>query len=59
LSERTGGRFYEYRENSGMEEIFASIAEELRHQYSIGYYPKAGKKAEVQEVRVSVTRPHV
>jgi VWFA-related protein len=37
LSRETGGRFYEVSKKHPIEEIYASIQEELRNQYNIGY----------------------
>ena len=39
LSEETGGRFFEVSKKNPINEIYASIQEELRNQYSIGYTP--------------------
>ena len=39
LAEVTGGRFYE-GETRKLKETFALIAEELRHQYRLGFYPQ-------------------
>ena len=39
---------------------FAGIAEELRRQYSIGYYPEqSGKPGERRSVKIKVTRVNV
>jgi hypothetical protein len=39
---------------------FSGIAEELRRQYSIGYYPeKVGQKGERKQIRVRVKRPNL
>jgi VWFA-related protein len=43
LSEVTGGRFYE-GETKNLKETFALIAEELRHQYRLGFYPDELKR---------------
>ncbi len=37
LSRETGGRFYEVTKKDPIDQIYASIQEELRNQYSIGY----------------------
>jgi len=39
LSEVTGGRFYQ-GETKHLQDTFALIAEELRHQYRLGFYPE-------------------
>ena len=36
-----------------------AIAEELRRQYSLGYYPESGEKGERRRIRVRVQRPNV
>lgn len=38
FSEETGGAVYELEDDERFEDIFARIAEELRSQYSLGYY---------------------
>jgi VWFA-related protein len=38
LADVTGGRFYQ-GETKNLKETFALIAEELRHQYRLGFYP--------------------
>jgi hypothetical protein len=41
-----------------MDTAFRNIAEELRHQYSIGYYPNVKAQAgEQRRVKVRVKRP--
>ncbi len=37
LSHETGGRFYEVSKKEPIDQIYASIQEELRNQYNIGY----------------------
>lgn len=58
LAERTGGRAFEAnKDKQTMDEAFRQIAEELRRQYSLGYYPKAqGRAGERRSVRVRVER---
>lgn len=43
LSQVTGGRFYQ-GETKKLNDTFALIAEELRHQYRLGFYPDALKR---------------
>ena len=40
LSEATGGRMLEVRGSDKLEAALDEIAEELHHQYSLGYYPQ-------------------
>lgn len=42
LSHETGAQMYEVSKKESIEEIYARIEEELRHQYSIGYTPDRG-----------------
>jgi len=58
LARNTGGRNFEARND--LSAAFSGIAEELRRQYSIGYYPeKIGQKGERKQMRVRVMRPNL
>jgi Ca-activated chloride channel homolog len=60
LSERTGGHFYQATDIEALKQAFVAVAEELRRQYSIGYYPaKSPRRGEEREIRVKVNRPGV
>jgi VWFA-related protein len=61
LAELTGGRVYEAsRDLSLLRDAFNHIAEELRRQYSIGYYPQRPARAgERLQIKVRVDRPEV
>ena len=61
LAERTGGRLYDTNQTrAGLETAFASIAEELRRQYSIGYYPsEVGQPGDRKKIKVRVAMPNV
>jgi VWFA-related protein len=39
ISKETGGRLFEVSKTQAIDEIFRTIAEELRNQYSLGYTP--------------------
>jgi VWFA-related protein len=39
LAQQTGGRFYEVSKKESIEQIYTSIGEELRNQYSLGFTP--------------------
>ena len=39
LSQETGGRMFEVSKKESVDEIYARIEEDLRHQYSLGYTP--------------------
>lgn len=59
LAAATGGKLFRAESTpGGLTTVFESIAEELRRQYSIGYYPnESGEKGEVKQIRVRVNRP--
>lgn len=60
LANKTGGRLYQANDAGALKEAFSAIAEELRRQYSIGYYPKeASTKARERKIKVRVNRPGV
>jgi VWFA-related protein len=60
LADRTGGRLHEARDLYYLSQSFANIAEELRRQYSLGYYPKRQSQvAERRNIRVRVYRPNL
>ena len=58
MAEKTGGRHYRAENESNIAQSFALIAEELRRQYSIGYYPKTRPQVgQRRQIRVRVNRP--
>lgn len=60
LATNSGGRNFEADTTYNLETAFANIAEELRRQYSLGYYPdKAGTAGERRQIKVRVMRPDV
>ncbi|MFN2493634.1 MAG: VWA domain-containing protein [Pyrinomonadaceae bacterium] len=60
LSERTGARKYPADSNQNLSYAFANIAEELRRQYSLGYYPKTPTQAgQRRQIRVKVNQPNL
>lgn len=59
LADRSGGRLQQAETLTNVNEAFALIAEELRHQYSLGYYPtQEGRPGEFRRVRIEVLPPH-
>jgi VWFA-related protein len=58
LARETGGAYFEVSADNSIEKIYASIEEQLRSQYSIGYTPER-KDAEGQyrSIRVTTSRP--
>ncbi|MEW6735162.1 MAG: VWA domain-containing protein [Acidobacteriota bacterium] len=57
LAENTAGRVYE-SEETDFRRTFRSIAEELRHQYQLGFYPDEGRPVGSEHtLRVKVSSP--
>jgi Ca-activated chloride channel family protein len=61
LAAITGGRVYTAESNAvNLTRTFESIAEELRRQYNIGYYPQeVGENGQRKQIRVRVNRPNL
>jgi Ca-activated chloride channel homolog len=60
LARRTGGRLYNGSSLLGVSQAFVQIAEELRRQYSLGYYPKrAGQAGQRRQIKVRVAQPNL
>ncbi len=60
LAQNSGGRKFEADTTQNLEAAFAGIAEELRRQYSLGYYPdKVGQVGERKQIKIRVMRPNV
>ena len=60
LAQNSGGRKFEADTTYNLDAAFAGIAEELRRQYSLGYYPdKIGQVGERRQIKVRVMRPDV
>jgi hypothetical protein len=60
LADDTGGRRYQADSLQNMSSAFANVAEELRRQYSIGYYPKnPGQPGQRRKVRVRANQPNL
>ncbi|MEP6901962.1 MAG: VWA domain-containing protein [Actinomycetota bacterium] len=58
LARNSGGRSFEARND--LNAAFSGIAEELRRQYSIGYYPETvGKIGDRKQIRVRVMRANL
>lgn len=57
LADKTGGRLYQANDTRQLAQAFTQIAEELRRQYSLGYYPKTDAAAGAdsrRQIRVKV-----
>ncbi len=60
LAENSGGRSFEADSLSNLDAAFSGIAEELRRQYYIGYYPDdTGKPGDRKRIRVRVMQPNL
>ena len=60
LANSTGGREYRADSLRNMSTAFANVAEELRRQYSIGYYPKRAPQAgQRRMIRVRAKQPNL
>lgn len=60
LTEYAGGKLYEANNVENLNQAFRSIAEELRKQYYIGYYPQIeGKLGERKQINIRVRRPRL
>jgi VWFA-related protein len=60
LAANSGGREFEAQSIYNLDAAFSGIAEELRRQYSLGYYPETvGKAGERKQIKIRVMRPGV
>jgi VWFA-related protein len=60
LADNTGGRQYHAETLQNMAAAFANVAEELRRQYSIGYYPKnQGQPGQRRQITVRANEPNL
>ena len=60
IADSTGGRQYHADSLQNMSLAFANVAEELRRQYSIGYYPKRpGQPGERRQIKVRANEPNL
>jgi len=58
LSTNSGGRLFDAENITNLETSFAGVAEELRRQYSVGYYPDdTGKPGDRRKIKIEVARP--
>jgi Ca-activated chloride channel family protein len=58
LAQVTGGRVYNGDSVMGLSQAFSWVAEELRRQYSLGYYPNPqGQQGQRRQIKVRVNRP--
>ena len=60
LAQNSGGREFEAESLYNLSAAFAGVAEELRRQYSLGYYPEnVGKVGDRKQIKIRVMRPNV
>jgi len=60
LANNTGGREYHADSLENMSAAFANVAEELRRQYSIGYYPKRPPQpGQRRQIKVRARQPNL
>ncbi|HEU4836252.1 MAG TPA: VWA domain-containing protein [Pyrinomonadaceae bacterium] len=60
LANNTGGREYRADSLDNMSSAFANVAEELRRQYSIGYYPKRPPQiGQRRQIKVRARQPNL
>jgi VWFA-related protein len=56
LSSETGGTFFEVKKKTPLEQIYGTIEEELRSQYSLGYAPDAKARKGYRTIKVGVRK---
>ena len=61
LADKTSGRLYQANDAAQLAQAFSRIAEELRRQYSLGYYPQASavQNGERRQINVRVHQPNL
>ena len=61
LADKSGGRLYQANDTKQLADAFRQIAEELRRQYTLGYYPNNSNAADGdrRQIRVKVNQPNV
>lgn len=60
LAEKSGGRIFYAESIPNLSQAFASVAEELRHQYTLSYYPtNPARDGAWRRVKVRATQPGV
>jgi len=60
LADRSGARLYDADSLVNLDRAFNQVAEELRHQYALSYYPtNAARDGSYRRIRVRVARPNL
>jgi len=56
IADETGGKFYE-KDSTKLKEAFQSIAEDLKHQYLLGFYPRNSETGNLRgRIQITVDR---
>jgi len=60
LADKSGGRLFKANDRNQLDQAFSRIAEELRYQYSLGYYPQTTlESGERRMIKVKVDQPDI
>ena len=60
LADRSGARLYRADTTGNLKKAFTQIAEELRHQYALSYYPtNTARDGSYRRIRVRVEQPNL
>jgi VWFA-related protein len=60
LADRSGARLYRADSTGNLKKAYSQIAEELRHQYSLSYYPSnTARDGSYRRIRVRVEQPNL
>ena len=60
LADKTGARLYQANDPAQLAQSFTRISEELRRQYSLGYYPgDSATSGERRQIKVRVHKPNL
>jgi Ca-activated chloride channel homolog len=60
LATYSGGRLFDSESLTNLEAAFSGVAEELRRQYSVGYYSNnEGQPGDRKQIKITVARPKV
>lgn len=60
LAQKSGARRYRADNTRNLEQTFAQVSEELRRQYSLGYYPQSvAQNGQRRQIKVRVNRPNL
>lgn len=60
LADRSGARLYQADTLQNLDQAFSLIAEELRHQYALSYYPSnAARDGSYRRIRVRARQPNL